>query len=562
MIKEIIINSTINEDRVAITEDGKLAEYFIEFPDNERIIGNVYLGNVSKIKQGINAAFINIDKQHDAFLHFSDVDESLENTVIIDEDDDDEGDSVKKDSKKSDDKPENTKESQKKKLSKKEKAEKLDNDIALRKVKTESSDKDYATFSTKKSGEIQINLEEKQDVIVQVTREAYSNKGVKVTSKIALPGRYLVLLPFEQMIGVSRKIQSFQERKKLRYFVRQFKTENYGCIIRTASMGRSEDELRADWESLVKTWKKSEELVKQSKSPALIYKDMTLSKSIVRDLFTSQVERISLDSKKLYNEIVEYLNLNSPNLTKKVKYYGEKTPIFDAFGIERDIQNIYRRTVRLQSGGSVVFDQTEAMMIVDVNSGRTSESDQEKTAVVTNMDALKEIAKQMRLRDIGGMIVIDFIDMSREANRKKLYNEMKKELYKDRAKTVVFPLSQLGLLQITRQRINQNISEKITEICPSCFGLGRVLSAGVVVNNIERWLKSFRNQSREFRLMLKVHSSVAKDLNEGKISKLSRLMIKYFVRIKLLQDDELKPSHFAFYSVRQQKEITKLYMND
>jgi len=555
MIKEIIINSTINEDRVAIIEDGKLAEYFIEFPDKERYIGNIYLGKVSKIKQGLNAAFVDIDKKNDAFLHFSDIDESLENSVIIDEDDD----------VKVIEEPKTNKNKSKTKTSinnEPNKSSNSDTDIALRKIKSDSSERDYATFSTKKSGEIQITLEEKQDVIVQVTREAYSTKGVKVTSKIALPGRYLVLLPFETMIGVSKKIQSFQERRRLRTAIRKFKKQEYGCIIRTASIEKTEEELKSDWESLVKTWQKTEEKVKSSNSPTLIYKDMTLAKSIIRDSFTQNVERITLDSKQLYNEIIEYLKLNSPNLIEKINYFDDKTPIFDAFGIERDIQNIYRRSVRLNSGGSVVFDQTEAMMIVDVNSGRATESDQEKTAVVTNLDALKEISKQLRLRDIGGMIVIDFIDMMHETNRKKLLNEMRKELYKDRAKTVVYPLTQLGLLQITRQRINQNISEKITEICPSCFGLGRVISSGVVINNIERWLKNFRNQSREFRLLLKVHSSVAKELNEGTISKSSKLMIKFFVRLKVLQDDDLKPNHFAFYSVRQQKEITKLYLNE
>lgn len=545
MKKEIIINSTVNEVRAAITEDGKLAEYFIEFPEKEKLVGSIFLGRVSKIMQGINAAFIDIGFDNDAFLHFSDVDESLEKTVIIDEEDDD--DNLDDLANAAENEPEK---------------ENLDDDtsVALRKS-LPSDNGDSATFSTKRSGDIKINIQEGQDIIVQVTREAYSNKGVKVTSKIAIPGRYLVLLPFDKLLGVSRKIGSFPERKRLRKLTREFKDPEFGCIIRTAAKNHTQEELKGDWEYLMETWKKIEEDVKQSAPPTLLYKDITLSKSIVRDLVDKSVKSIQIDSKKIYKEIQDYLKWVSPHISKKVHYYNGKEPIFDKFNVEKDILNLYRRNVRLPSGGSIVFDYTEAMIVVDVNSGRHTGSDQEKTAFNANMEALKEITKQIRLRDIGGMIVIDFIDMTKEINRKKLFSEFKKEMSRDRAKWVVYPLTQLGLLQITRQRINQNISEKVTEICPTCKGTGRITSSNILFNHIERWLKNFKSNTNEFKLLLKVHPTIADELTKGTISKVSKLMFKYFLRIKVLQDDTIPQNQFKFFSVRNQKEITRDYLN-
>lgn len=545
MKKEIIINSTVNEVRAAITEDGKLAEYFIEFPEKEKLVGSIFLGRVSKIMQGINAAFIDIGFDNDAFLHFSDVDESLEKTVIIDEEDDD--DNLDDLANAAENKPEQ---------------ENLDDDtsVALRKS-LPSDNGDSATFSTKRSGDIKINIQEGQDIIVQVTREAYSNKGVKVTSKIAIPGRYLVLLPFDKLLGVSRKISSFPERKRLRKLTREFKHPEFGCIIRTAAKNHTQEELKSDWDYLMETWKKIEENVKQSAPPTLLYKDITLSKSIVRDLVDKSVKSIQIDSKKIYKEIQDYLKWVSPHISKKVHYYNGKEPIFDKFNVEKDILNLYRRNVRLPSGGSIVFDYTEAMIVVDVNSGRHTGSDQEKTAFNANMEALKEITKQIRLRDIGGMIVIDFIDMTKDSNRKKLFSEFKKEMSRDRAKWVVYPLTQLGLLQITRQRINQNISEKVTEICPTCKGTGRITSSNILFNHIERWLKNFKSNTNEFKLLLKVHPTIADELTKGTISKVSKLMFKYFLRIKVLQDDTIPQNQFKFFSVRNQKEITRDYLN-
>ncbi len=482
MKKEIIINSTLNEVRIAITEDGSLAEFFIEMPDKEKSIGNVYYGRVNKIVQGINAAFVDIGLAQDAFLHFSDVDESLEN-IVTDEDDEDDG--IPGDIFEDIEDPN------------------YDSDysaaaVALRKTKyigKSNSDPNKATFRTKRSGNINIHLEEGQNILVQVVREAYSSKGVRVSTKIAIPGRYTVFLPFDSMIGVSKKIGTYQERKRLRFLARTSLPEGSGCIIRTAAFGKNEDELKLDWESLAKIWRDVEEKVKKAEGPKLVYQDMQLATSVIRDLFTHDVTRVVVDSKKLFKEITSYLRWASPNLVKKIELYDNPRPVFDAFGVEKELETTYKRKVPLSSGGSIVIDQTEAMTVIDVNTGRAmTDKQQEKNAIKTNLEALKEIARQIRLRDLSGIILVDFIDVSQDQNRKKIFNEMKKETRRDRSKTVIYPLTQLSLMQITRQRVNQNISEKTSETCPVCLGLGRIPSKAVVLNNIERWLKKFREK--------------------------------------------------------------------
>ncbi len=556
MKKEIIINSATNEVRIAITEEGKLAEFFIELPEKERSIGNVYFGKVSKIITGINAAFIDIGRGQDAFLHFSDIDLSLDNLATDEDEDEEDADEFDEDDEIFEDLnfTDNTKT-----------PEPEIQDIALRKAKTQTQKNNsdsLSTFKTKKMGNVQINLEEKQFVLVQIVREAYSQKGVRVTTKIAIPGRYTVLLPFDGIIGISKKIASVRERKRLRYLAKTSLPKGFGCIIRTAAHGITEDELLKDWENLLTKWSEIENKVKKSESPCIVYQDMELATSIIRDLFTKDVERVICDSKKLYKEIVEYLKWASPSLVEKVEHYDGKKSIFDAYNIEKELELTYKRKIQLPSGGSIVLDQTEAMLVIDVNSGKSiSEKYQEQNAFNTNLEALKEIARQIRIRDNAGIIIIDFIDVNNENSRKKLYLAMKKELSRDRAKAVVYPLTQLCIMQLTRQRINQNINEKLTENCPMCHGRGRIQSKSFLISSIERWLKNFRTHSKEFRVVLNVHPHVASYLTEGTISRLSKLMLKYFVKIKVLQNEHIPIDSFKFESVRRNKDITQEYMN-
>lgn len=556
MKKEIIIHSAINEVRVAITEDGELAEYFIELPNKERYIGSIYYGKVSKILLGINAAFIDIGLHQDAFLHFSDVEENLEMNVITEEDDDE---TIDGEDNSEEAETEETAQETEKTI---EEIEPVTMPEKTKPVKGKYNPKNVklAKFKTKRSGEVTINLKEGQWILVQIVREAYANKGVKVTSKIAIPGRYVVFLPKDELIGVSRKIASYQERRRLRSTAKKFLPKGAGCIIRTASRGKIEEELKRDWEELLTIWAEVETKMKNTVKPGNVYMDMQLANSIVRDLFTPNVQRVVLDSKKLYNELNNYIKRVSPHLENRVELYTGKNGIFEDFGVDKELAKTYKRRVNLHSGGDIMIEHTEAMTVVDVNSGKTVERDQERNAFKTNMEAMQETAKQIRLRDLGGMIIIDFIDMSDENNRKKLFSEMKKEMSRDRAKTVIYPVSQLGLMQITRQRINQNISEKLTESCPTCKGSGRVTSKAVLINEIDRWLKNFRRSSTEFRLILNVHSTIADYITSGTWTIISKLMIKYFARIKVQQSDSVAIDQFKFYSVRQQKDITGEYL--
>lgn len=599
MKKEIIINSAINETRVAITEDGELAEFFIELPNKERYVGNIYYGRVNKIVTGINAAFIDIGLNQDAFLHFSDVEDYSESTFITEEDDDEElvinnDENLEKIeipivdenlaiNENEDDfyDFDNDEEFENVEVQYTEPAlleEPLPIPIVQEKTlepktqipekkepsvqtKTEESNNENTTvFKTRRSGDIPINLAEGQNVIVQVTREAYANKGVKVTTKIALPGRYVVLLPFDNMLGVSRKIVAFPERRRLRALAKSFLPKGAGCIIRTASKGKIEEELKQDWEELLDVWNDIDQKIKKAVKPSMVYQDMQLANSVIRDLFTTNVQKVVLDSKKLYKETVNYLKRVSPHLESRVELYTGSKSIFEEYGVEKELAKTYKRRVNLNSGGDIVIDGTEAMTVIDVNSGKTYEREQERNAFRTNYEAAHEIAKQIRLRDLAGMILIDFIDMGEDSNKRKLFHEMKKELLKDRAKTVVYPLTQLSIMQITRQRINQNIVEKITDNCPMCRGTGRVTSKTVLLSEIERWLKNFRKNTNEFRIELIVHPNIAEFITEGTISTISKLMIKYFVKIKLQQSDSVPVDQFKFFSVRQQKEITSEYL--
>ncbi len=544
MRKEIIINSSINEVRVAITEDGHLAELHIEHPEKEKLLGNVYYGKVNKVVTGINAAFIDIGMQQDAFLHFSDFEDSQNSSF----DNSDEYDDYIN----SNDSDENTNET---------------DDVANASINKPKDvgriTKELAVFSTKSSGDIVIDLQEQKEILVQVVREAYSHKGMKVATKIAIPGRYVVLLPFEKMIGISKKIRNRNERRRLRKLAKKALPEGFGCIIRTASVGKAATELINDWETLLITWSEIEKKIEQARkqqTPMLVYQDMLLADSIIRDFFKDDISRVVLDSKIMFQNVVDYLKANAPNLVNKVELYTGTSPIFEILGIEKELARTHKRTVTLSSGGDIVIDKTEALTVIDVNSGRSNEKEQEKNALKNNLEAAREIAKQLRLRDIGGIIIIDFIDMQSEAHKRQLLNEVRNAIRPDKAKVVAYPLTQLGLMQITRQRINQNLGEKVSSICPTCAGSGRIASKSTLLNSIEKWLKTFRQSSNEFKITLLVHPEIAEYLTEGNMPIISRLMIKYFAKITVQQNDSISIDKFRFISNRKQKDITQEYL--
>lgn len=540
MTKEIIINASTTQTRVAITEDGYLVDFFVDYPENRRMVGDIYLGKVARVLPGIKAAFIDIGMKHDAFLHFSDIGESTKQLqdMIGDEDSD-----------LDDDDEEN------------QPAEVADSAHASQKPdRSQLNAEAVKTAGAENENPIIHRLKKDQEILVQITKEPVNNKGVRVSSSISLPGRFCVLLPFDGKIGVSKKISDFRERKRLRYMARTILPKNFGLIIRTVARNQTEEALKDDMNNLIKTWEEIQASVKTEKPPSLIYQDLNTTSSVIRDLFTPDVSKVFVDSRKVFKQIKSYVQIIHPELVDKVELFRSGTSIFDAFKIEEQIKTLMGRKVPLVSGGYLIIEHTEAMVVIDVNSGRYAKSkDQEVNSLRTDLEAAREIARQMRLRDIGGIIVVDFIDLEEEKNRKKVYDELRKEFRKDRAKVSVLPMSDFGLVQITRQRIRQNIMQAMKEVCPYCLGTGLLTKHSHQIYDFEEWLKKFRRNSKEKSIIIRCHPAFAEKLREGRIKTITRLQFKYLIKIKLEEDPSVPLGQFKAYSKRNNREITEDY---
>jgi ribonuclease G len=519
MIKEIIINSSSNQTRVAITEDGNLADFFVDYPENRRMVGDIYLGRVARVLPGIRAAFIDIGMKHDGFLHFSDIGDRTKQfqDMLGDE----------------------------------------DSDVDL-------SDDDEPNKQNGKNGSSApqpepaiTKLRKGEEILVQITKEPVSNKGVRVTSSVSLPGRFCVLLPFDNKIGISKKISDYKERKRLRNIARGILPQNYGLIIRTVAKDQTEDAVKDDLTNLVKTWKTIEATAKSEEPPSIVHQDLSTTDSVIRDLLTPDISKVFVDSKKLYKSIKGYVQLVQPGLLEKIDLYKSSTSIFDEFKIEEQIKTLMGRKVPLPSGGYLIIEHTEAMVVIDVNSGRYAKSkEQELNSLKTDLEAAREIARQLRLRDIGGIIVIDFIDLEEDKNRKKVYDELKKEFRRDRSKVSVLPMSDFGLVQITRQRIRQNIMQAMKDVCPVCGGSGFMTKESHLVYDIEDWLRKFRRFSREFSLIIKCHPSDATRLQDKKFT---RIQLKYLVRLRIEEDTSIATGKFRFFSKKKGIDLTEKF---
>jgi len=398
MVKEIIINSTSTQTRVAITEDSNLVDFFVDYPENRRMVGDIYLGRVARVLPGIKAAFVDIGMKHDGFLHFSDIGERTQQFQdLLGEDADVED----------------------------------EEEINSHNASGTNNGNHSNNRQPGKDNFPTVKLRKGDEIIVQITKEPVSNKGVRVTSSVSLPGRFCVLLPFDNKVGVSKKIYDFKERRRLRSIARGILPKNYGLIIRTVARNQTEDALKEDLNNLVKTWRVIEQSIKSEKPPSLVHQDLNTTSSVIRDLFSADVSKIFIDSKKLYKQIRNYVEIKQPDQVDKIDLYKTTGSIFDSFKIEEQIKTLMGRKVSLPSGGYLIIEHTEAMVVIDVNSGRYAKNkEQELNSLKTDLEAAREIARQMRLRDIGGIIVIDFIDLEEEKNRKKIYDELKKEFRK------------------------------------------------------------------------------------------------------------------------------------
>ena len=548
MKKEIIINAGANETRIAITEDGRLAELFVETANKEKMVGDIYLGKVAKVMPGIKAAFVDLGLGQDGFLHFSDIGNRFEEYSAMIGDDDDQGEEGEKDG---DPSLVGTHPG--------EEPGRHPHDAA-RPSTPPPSNNGGDHHSQHRAPHREVKLEKGQEIIVQITKEPVGKKGVRVTSEVSLAGRFLVLLPFDGKIGISKKISSFKEKRRLRKIVQPILPEGFGVIIRTVAEGKDDSSLTNDLKDLVDTWREVEKTVKSEKSPCLLYKDMSTTSSVIRDLFSNDVSRVVVDSRKLHKEIRAYIRYTSVQLLDKIELHRDKRPIFDVYEIEKEIETTLARKVWLKSGGYLIIDPTEAMVVVDVNSGRyAAKKEQEQNSLRTDMEAAREICRQLRLRDIGGIIVIDFIDLDDERNKRKVFDELKKEFRRDRAKVTVLPMTEFGLVQITRQRIRQNILHSFTEKCPACGGTGLVQSRTTTINQIERWIRRFKGETSEWRIIVKVNPQLADSLRVGTFSRLRKLRFKFRLWITLETDPAVAIGEFRCFSSRQGKDITELY---
>ncbi len=512
MKQDIIINSTVGETRIALLEDDLLVELFVERPETERMVGSLYKGIVRKVIPGMSAAFVDIGWSRDAFLHFSDVGGGNELVDILSK--------------------------------------------GPIKAKPQMA---HGRKSSVESSHMKVGNE----IIVQVTKEPIGHKGPRVSSQVTIAGRFLVLVPNEPYIGVSRKIPSQSERKRLRQTIEKLRPEGFGAIVRTAAENKSEGVLMADVERALKNWRKTEKEIRQLKGPGLVYRDMTMASSIIRDLFTTNVDKLIVDSKRLSLELINYVKDVAPNLVSKIELYIDRTPIFDHFGIEKEIERSLSRKVWLNGGGYIFFDPTEALFSIDVNSGRfAGKKRHEDNATKINLQSVKEISRQLRLRDVGGIIVIDFIDMEMEQNRKQVFTEMTEAMRPDRSKWDIAPISPFGLLEMTRQRVRPSLLFTFREPCPLCEGTGLVASMETIVTDLERWIRRFVAQTRERRLTLTIHPEVKTYLTGGLKSRIARIMWTNRVFITLDTDEEMKLDVFRGYSYKRKRDVTADFMTD
>ena len=507
---DFIVNQHPEVTRIAVMEDGRLMELIVEMADDRHIVGNIYLGKVNAVLPGMQAAFVDIGLERSAFLHVSDVREMLANEKSFAR--------------------------------------------ALIEGKPPRADE------TRRP--IEKVLEKGQRILVQVTKEPIGTKGARVSTRISIAGRYVVSMPGDSVAGVSRKITDRQERSRLRKIVQQVRTEGFGIIARTAGIEKDEDSFRTDVERIVNKWKEIGTLTVKSKAPALLHQEHDLITMTVRDLVSPDVNSIVSDSRVVAKQIKKYLKTFDPDVAAKVKYYRGKTPIFDQYGIEKEISGLVRREVLLKSGGSIVIDHTEALVAIDVNTKRyVGRRRQEDTIFKTNMEAAREVARQLRLRDLGGIIVIDFIDMDNLSHRDKVVNCLRGELGRDRSPTKTCQVSPMGLVEMTRKRVRPSLVQSMSVACEYCTGTGRIQTPVSVLTEIERFLERAANGKKHVNLVVTINPMVAKYLMEDDGRRLEYLTARSDrLSVHIHEDDKMLQAEFKVFSLDSHEEITDLYL--
>ena len=492
MNKEMIISSNGHETRVAILEDDLVAEIFVERERNRGVVGNVYKGRVSKVLPGMQSAFVDIGLERDGFLYVSDVINPAE--LFDDEDEEDEATDRSTDKSAS--------------------GAQRRGGRGRRDDRAEGRDK-------VPEARIEDLLKEGQEVLVQVAKEPLGTKGARLTSHVTLPGRFLVFMPTVDHIGVSRKIASREERGRLRGIVREFREQHSfsgGVIIRTAAQERSKEDILADLQYFYRIWTDMRQKMDSHRAPAVVYREPSLVAKLLRDLLTDDYTAIRIDHAQEHQRVVEFIERIMPALASKVKLYDKDFPIFEEYGVQAELDKALRSKVWLKSGGSIVINQTEALVAVDVNTGRyvgkKTAGRLEDTILKTNLEAVKEIVRQIRLRDLGGIIVLDFIDMEEKKNRQKVFQAVEQELRKDRAPSKPLQVSDFGLVIITRKRVKQSLERVLTEPCPYCAGGGTIKSSSTICYEILSEVKKVGGEMDGPGVLLRVNPDIARALKE------------------------------------------------
>ncbi|MCF8144744.1 MAG: Rne/Rng family ribonuclease [Deltaproteobacteria bacterium] len=479
MPNELIINARPYETRVALVEDNAVVELHIERDTGQELTGNIYRGRVARVLPGMQAAFVDIGLGRTAFLYVSDVYKDFSDLEKM----------------------------------------MLENSQAGEEVgQGEEPDSEALQPDIPHETSLQIEelLHEGQNIMVQVAKEPLGNKGARLTSHISLPGRHLVLMPTVNHIGVSRRIEDKEERERLKGIIRKLRPDSLGFIVRTVAEGGTKEKLAAEMDFLLKLWGNIQGKMEKGSNPGLLYKDLSISLRAVRDLFTREVDRLVIDSEEEYETIMEFIDTFAPKLRYSVELYEGADPIFDAFGVEIEISRALGTKIWLKSGGYIVVEPTEALTSIDVNTGSyVGKRNLEETILKTNLEAVKEIAFQLRLRNIGGLIVIDFIDMEKVANRHRVFMALKEALSKDRAKTNVLPMSDLGLIEMTRKRTRASLNRLLNDTCFYCEGRGTLKSAKTICYEIFRDLeRECGNPEEGGKVYILVNPEIEKALKE------------------------------------------------
>lgn len=509
MNKELIINAAPLGVEIALLEDKKLVELHHEKTDASFAVGDLYLGKVKKLIPGLNAAFVDVGFEKDAFLHYTDLSPYARSLLKFTQ-------------------------------------------VAIN--DTSQNGYDFGTFEVEpeiiKTGKINEVLSGKPNILVQILKEPIAAKGPRLSCEISLPGRFVVITPFNDIVAVSRKIHSADERKRLQKIVESIKPKNFGVIVRTAAEGKNTAELHEDLTMLAETWKLIQKNLRGAAPPSKVLSEQTKTTSMLRDLLNEDFNKIVVNDKSLFNDTRNYIQRIAPEKADIISYYNNGLPIFDQFGITKQVKAAFGKTVNLPSGAYLIIEHTEALHVIDVNSGYKSVSNnQEQNALETNLEAAAEISRQLRLRDLGGIIVVDFIDMKLPDNKRKLMEAMEEFMRPDRAKHAVLPISKFGLMQITRQRMKPEMNINTQEVCPTCNGTGKISSTLLLEDEIEKNL-SYLITHQHKDLTIVVHPILFSYFTKGSVffrSKVWKWRWKYGQKVKIRENTSYHLTQYQFF---------------